>query len=514
VVIEHYLQLLHYYRKLLIAIVLGITGAVVAIGWIWLMTFPLYSATADVTILPTDAELSFTKGFLTGSQYNPANVMTQTQIEYLLSRPVAEKALELVTAQDEGGDDPAPTGFKRIMTAAAQTTLRTIRKVYNVLNSGKHVPLTPYEDALETIMDSISLEVVEGSYILEITVTLPKRSASAVIANSLAEAYVRKAQEDTVASSAAMTKYLEDEIAKRQAMLNRVSDREAEMLQGEIAATRDRLADVQMAQASVLSQVRVINPAVTPVYATYPKIVIYSLIGFAASVVIALFVVVLLDTVTDTVKTLPDLRRLVGERALGRLSPEALGWIRSGFKLKGRRHYAGLQDFAASAVARITALNGLSDARIQVTGFGKRDQVASSSVAVAAALAQAGHRVLCDRRASYTSKGGESAASERRNGSVPVPLALLPTSGGKAHADTGSGSLVFSASTSDGDNAQDVTIACHGPISADFWQQNADPGPVVVCLPSGEITEGMVHEFRREAEKSGVRDVFFILMAA
>jgi uncharacterized protein involved in exopolysaccharide biosynthesis len=510
VIVEHYWQLLLYYRKVLITIVVGITGAVAALSYLWLVTFPLYTATADVTILPTDAELSFTKGFVTASQYNPANIMTQTQIEYLLSRPVAEKALELVAAHKGGERDPPPTGVKQKLSAAAQATLRTLRKIYNILNSGKHVPLTPYEDAVETLMDSITLEVVEGSYVLEISVTLPQRGAVAIAANSLADAYVQKVQEDTAVASAAMTRFLEAEIAKRVDMLGRVSDREAAMLQSEIAATRDRLAGVEMSKASVLSQVRVINPAVTPIYATYPKIVIYTAIGFAASLVIAAFVVVVIDTVTNTVKTLPDLRRLAGERALGRITPSIAAWMRGGLKPRHKGQDQNFGKFASDAISRIVAFSGVNGTAIQVTGFGQRDDVGSVAVAMAAALAQAGRNVLCDRRIASPANDTEPADTQQRIGIGAVSV-TVPSERGASNG----GHLIFGPSVGEGSAAPDAAVICHGPMEGNFsWEQLTEGGSIVVCVPAGKVTEGMVGEFKAEAERHGFHQIFFVLTAA
>lgn len=227
--IKHYLELLSHYRRLLIIIVATTTLVAAVFSVVLLHTTPLYTATASVVMLPTEAELTFTRGWLGFSQYNPANVLSQTQMEYLLSRPVAEKTLKKIA---EGiAAAPKKTGFSARIRSAMRGARALFWRTFLTLNSGKFVPLDPYEEALQTLRSGIDIKMIEGSYVLQIEVTLPNPELAADASNALAEAYDEMMAEQSIHVASKLASFFDKEIAVREALIDSLSRKEYELRQ-------------------------------------------------------------------------------------------------------------------------------------------------------------------------------------------------------------------------------------------------------------------------------------------
>jgi uncharacterized protein involved in exopolysaccharide biosynthesis len=530
--IKHYYELVCHYRKFLIIIVATTTIVAAAFSLLLLHTSPVYTATASVVMLPTEAELTFTRGWLGYSQYNPANVLSQTQIEYLLSRPVAEKTFGKIVTQIATGSDS--TGGRSPVSSATGGLRGLIWKVYLTLNSGKFVPLEPYEQALQTLRKGIKIDMIEGSYVLQIKVTLPHAAAAAAAANALAEAYDEMMAEQSLEASSKLESFFGGEIASREAEIDSLTRMEFELrqeldvhslegqkqylltaLEGErqalteaqvrlaeldarMAALRDDQGDVQqrrirarldeemsmegltrtelqeritirqnnietlraeqedlaqkeeplinvttrkeslerdlenlrdrrlnvgMATSSQLAQVRMINPATVPLYPSFPKVVYNTVVGFVAGVLLGFFLLIFIDTTSGTVKTFADLRRLVGARALARLGARAV--TQAGGRVPGAKK-GSLTDLARSLTGHLAVGGGGRPAKIEVTGFEDADAV-SGAVAVSAALAERGERVVCrlPKSADLPASAAEGLLFTNRTDAVDMAGATL-----------------------------------------------------------------------------------------
>ena len=98
--ISHILELFRYYRRLIAATWVFIVGGVAAFSVLFLLVTPLYTATAKITMLPTQSELSFSNLFVRSTTINPATLLSQTHIEYLLSFETAEETVALPISQE------------------------------------------------------------------------------------------------------------------------------------------------------------------------------------------------------------------------------------------------------------------------------------------------------------------------------------------------------------------------------------------------------------------------------
>lgn len=203
--LKHYLDLLRHFRLVILAGALG-TGVLACLFSIVLLnTMPLYKSTVTLNMQPSEEALMFNSAFMGVTQFSPATIITQTHIERLLSRRVAERALDILI-EESGGNLPSdpPTAFDKLKSAIWQT--------WTILNYGYFQPPTERDQWLNDLMSATDVEMVEGSYILllEITYDIPEMAARA--ANALARAYMETAShefaEDAAAVDAALSRLL------------------------------------------------------------------------------------------------------------------------------------------------------------------------------------------------------------------------------------------------------------------------------------------------------------------
>lgn len=195
--LKHYLDLLSHFRKVVLIGAVG-TGALACVLSILLLeVMPLYKSSVTLNMEPSDEALSFNRAFMGVTQFSPASIITQTHIERLLSRPVAERALDILISE-AGGDLPVdpPTVLDKVKTALWQT--------WNVLNYGYFSPPLERDQWLNDLMSATDVTMVEGSYILYLEIIYDQPEMAARAANALARAYIETASQQFAADAAAV----------------------------------------------------------------------------------------------------------------------------------------------------------------------------------------------------------------------------------------------------------------------------------------------------------------------
>ncbi|MEW2912753.1 hypothetical protein [Leisingera sp. JC11] len=317
--IAHYRQLLHYYRGLVALVFVILVGGTAAISTFFLYVSPAYVASVKVSLLPTQTELAFSQNFVRSTTINPANLLTQTHIEYLLSREIAAKTVDRMAAEipadpppvrsadaePRAGAEPQLARLKHQIGERFTDFRRSARRIYNILNSGRHVQLDPYTDAVLTLQDSIDVDMVEGTYILKIKVYWNKPELAAAAANFVADEYVAYARAQADTASRRMEEVLSREIAKGN---------------GNFSELENQIKALRLARANNFAALRVIDPAIVPLYPAFPRVIVNTIFAIIGWVMASAFLVICADTFSGTVKTDADLRRQFGPRALGTIA--------------------------------------------------------------------------------------------------------------------------------------------------------------------------------------------------
>lgn len=366
---SHYLQLIGHYRYLALTIILTLTGGVGAFSLLLLHVAPLYTATATVSLLPTDSELAFSQTFVRSTTFNPANLMTQTHVENLISREIARETVDKLTGEGGASLDQPPQ--PRWMAAAAdwmRSFRQGFRRYYNILNFGKHVPVDPYADLVNGLQEAISIETLEGTYILRINVSWEDPEFAAAAANTLSETYLEHARSQAREASLAAEQALHQEMMKGQ---TNVAD-----LQRQIDALR-------LARVDNISLLRVIDPAVPPIYPSFPKVVVNTVAAFVSSLVLTAIAIIAADTFSNTLKTTTDLNRVLGPAGLGRVRAKSP----SAAVLTDIARQMNLQCLALPSMGGVMAMDNDADSRagteiIQtaLTGLGNADEHVDNGV--------------------------------------------------------------------------------------------------------------------------------------
>ncbi len=215
--IGHYRELLLLYRW---RVVLGMLTAWIlawTLGSVQLARNPSYEATVVMNMQPSESALLFNREFLGRSQFNPATIIAQTHVERLLSRPIARETLRRLRADglsDDQGLTPASVG----LGARA-------RRLWARLNYGEFRTVPPEIDAENRLIDSLDVDVVEGSYILRLTVTREDPAEAAAIALTHAQSYIDLASREYQSETSRAANLIRDRIAEREGELQALYDR-------------------------------------------------------------------------------------------------------------------------------------------------------------------------------------------------------------------------------------------------------------------------------------------------
>ncbi|WP_308918060.1 hypothetical protein [Jannaschia sp. LMIT008] len=252
--LAHYRELFRQFRwTILGAAVVGGLGAL-AISMVLLRTMPIYESSVTLNMQPSAEDLQFNSAFLGVSQFNPATIIAQTHIERILSRPVMERAVDIVIEQSGGGGLSAPPdAFDRLRT----DVFRWLR----ILNSGFFVPPTEIEAYINDLRGATSVEIVEGSYILLVTVSHTEPVIAARAANALAAAYVELAQTDLRNDAAEVDRSLDVIVDRNEALLSELMDERQAIGSAlgvvDVAAERENLLAGRAAALEALQDARI-----------------------------------------------------------------------------------------------------------------------------------------------------------------------------------------------------------------------------------------------------------------
>jgi len=161
---------------------------------------------------PSEEALRFNREFKDAGQFNPSTIITQTHIERLLSAPVRERALDILMERAKG-DRPVdpPDIIDKIKEA--------IWRSWATLNYGFFAPPDQRTQYLSVLKNAISVDFVEGSYIIRLEAKSQYPEVSARIADAFAEAYAEIASADFRGQIFDSVKVVEGKIAVKEAEL-------------------------------------------------------------------------------------------------------------------------------------------------------------------------------------------------------------------------------------------------------------------------------------------------------
>lgn len=218
----HYVQTLRYRAWIIIVCALLATMVTAGLSTVFLFANPRYAATAIISVLPTDSEIRFTRDWLGRSLIDPSTVGTVTHLEQMHSRPVMERALDIVL---ESYDPMPSTGWRVRVREVIQQVVTAIWKIFSILNTGGFNPPDEHEQRLHMLRSGITVTAMQASYILKIDAFLPDPTLAALAANAVAEAYAEHSRESNAQTARALSAFLAGKIDEKQAELDAATRR-------------------------------------------------------------------------------------------------------------------------------------------------------------------------------------------------------------------------------------------------------------------------------------------------
>ncbi len=264
--------------------------------------------------------------------------------------------------------------------------------------------------------------------------------------------------------------------------------RQQGLLETEIENLASPIASLELAGSQESGKVRVINSARPQRYPESPKVIRNTMLAAIAGILIAAMGVVLIDAGSGSVRTMTDLRRLAGERALAVLPGKFVDRLsQSDWKLP-ESDWRELTSIGSKLEQRLAILGDLDSEVIVVTGFGKEALVTGTALTIGTAIALSGIKVSCGLP---DVEGRLDPPEDRINGNLSL----------------------MNGGTRDSTNAQ-IHIRCVDPVSADFrWIIVTRQCDSLICaVPSGQLPEETLQRFASEARRNGVGKVSFVVV--
>jgi len=561
--LKHYLELLQSGRWHVGLILLVSTFAFGLTGYYQVKSDPQYTAAAHVLLIPSQAELEFSLG----GRNTPTNRqnLSETYMEYVTSRPVVEMALAKVEQAMRHEPELEPVASSSLALAAKQL-LATLRRDLTIFNLGTYVELPKDELRLREIQQAISVSNVASTQMMRIEVTLDDPEYAALVANTLAEAYVEQVTAESNKDAGELESYLQSEISRKDSELAALRAKQTQLderygLNNEYAAEIDsqlrveeaklvelhsRLLTVNLSRASATAaRARLVEPAIAPSYPSSPGVLSMSIIGLMIGLILAAGSVIARDLLSDTIKTSIDLHRIVGARAIGLLS-------RSGFRLIPRRAYRefGLlvqQHFALARLSRVGRSSSMNrsqltlpspeQARYTLEGeaaelaegsdagdlpnvtkakLGKPDEP-ETQPANTYTFAQVTGLASADTLCRTTIHMAAGLASIGNNVYCRLPPGVIKKPPQLKFPKMGE---VFYTPppVENGEQPNYITVECLGPMDARFGiddptQLDID-SPLICVLPRNRIPERVVEAIREKIDSEASRDWHFLLTSS
>ncbi len=207
-ILSRTLRLIKYYPRTIGLVVMWLLMLTLFISLFKAVVSPTYKAKCTVTTLPSVFELSYTQRREdVDAAAGPAMALSQTHTEFLLSRTMAREVVEKIN-----GDYLESNGKDLLNKYVTSPSRSAFNNALNLLNYGRLAFKDTKEKAVSALQNSISVNNIPGSFILEITVDMPNSKRAALAANFLAEQYVEKTRQDNRNQMRVTRRYITDRI--------------------------------------------------------------------------------------------------------------------------------------------------------------------------------------------------------------------------------------------------------------------------------------------------------------
>ncbi|HEX8447300.1 MAG TPA: hypothetical protein VF649_11880 [Sphingomonas sp.] len=221
-----YVRLVLSRWKLVTGLVLGCTLFAWAFSVFVLAQRPTFEGAARLNIVPTGEELGYASRFVRGSTFDGGSVLLQTYAEYAHTRPIVAPIIDrYIDWQARQAQQPRAQWVAEHSVPPAFSPGRILA----FLNYGE-VPVVPLpDDLLDNLVKNTTIESVEGTYLLRVTVAWDDPESAAWFANALSESIVDQADVMSRESGVQIAGSLQSRLAAKEAALAALVRRSRQM---------------------------------------------------------------------------------------------------------------------------------------------------------------------------------------------------------------------------------------------------------------------------------------------
>jgi uncharacterized protein involved in exopolysaccharide biosynthesis len=224
---------------------------------LYMMQKPTFEASSRLNIVPTSEELGYASRFVRGTTFDGGSTLLATYAEFAHTRPVVAPIVDRWIAEQAKAAGQTVQQWTAANTPAPGFSPRAL---YSELNYGT-APVQPLRnDLIDGVIKYTTIETVEGTYLMKLTVEWDDPQAAAWFANALADAIIARAERMSSKSGTEIAGNLQTRLAEKQAELDATLRRSRDMKQSvgvvDVDQQKQALLAAQVAEQSQLTSDR------------------------------------------------------------------------------------------------------------------------------------------------------------------------------------------------------------------------------------------------------------------
>ena len=210
---EQYLRMVLSRWRLVCALVVGCTLAAWAFSVFVLAQRPTFESAARLNIVPTSEELGYASRFVRGSTFDGGSVLLGTYAEFARTNPVVAPIVDRYIAESARAEG---MGERQWIAANSIPSPFSPGRIVAMLNYGEAPTVPLRDDLIANVIKNTTIETVEGTYLIRLTVAWDDPRSAAWFANALADAVIARAERTSRAAGSSLASTLEDRLGTKQ----------------------------------------------------------------------------------------------------------------------------------------------------------------------------------------------------------------------------------------------------------------------------------------------------------
>ncbi|MBB5710986.1 hypothetical protein [Sphingomonas xinjiangensis] len=211
-----YLRIVLSRWRLVLGSIVLCTVAAWAFSALYLAQKPKFEAAARLNIVPTPEELNYATRFVRGSTFDGGSVLLGTYSEFAHTRPVVEPIVDRYVAEQAAASGMS---VDRWIAANSNPPGFSPGRILSILNYGQAPSVPLREDLIQAVIEGTTIENVEGTYLVRLSVEWEDPKSAAWFANALSGAIIAHAEEASRKTGQQLATTLEARLDQKRAEL-------------------------------------------------------------------------------------------------------------------------------------------------------------------------------------------------------------------------------------------------------------------------------------------------------